>query len=76
MVTRNISILFIARHAHVKGILSSIDFYKRIFSHVISVRTIVPREYPILELVQSSLIQWMFSVGGVIQWIFSVGGES
>ena len=49
---------------YVKGILSSIDFYKTIFLHVTSVRTIVPWEYPILELAQSSLIQWIFSVGG------------
>ena len=49
---------------YVKGILSSIDFYKKIFLHVISVRNIVPWEYSILELAQSSLIQWMFPVGG------------
>ena len=48
----------------VKGMLSSIDFCKRIVLHVISVCTIVPLEYPISELEQSSLIQWIFSVGG------------
>ena len=47
-----------------KGILSSIDFYKRIFLHVIFDRNIFPWEYPILELARSSLIQWIFSVGG------------
>ena len=48
----------------VKGMLSSIDFCKRIVLHVISVCTIVPLEYPISDLEQSSLIQWIFSVGG------------
>ena len=49
---------------YVEGMLSSTDFYKRIFLHAIPVCTIVPQEYPILELAQSFFIQWIFSVGG------------
>ena len=41
-------VLFIASRALCQGYSSSVDFYKRIFLHFISVRNIVQWEYPIL----------------------------